>query len=145
MKTYITRACGHNEKVAIYGKYDQRDAALEREKAKVCAACYAARKDEARLQAAQAAAEQAQAGGLPALQGSEKQVAWAEQIRAQAIQAVDALLAQQGDAQREDPRWAKLEAAVAALRGQAQAAWWIDHRANGADAKAWVRPFYQAG
>ena len=145
MKTYITRACGHSEKVAIYGPYAQRDAALEREKAKVCAACYAAQKDQARQQAAQAAAEQAQAAGLPALQGTEKQVAWAEQIRAQAIQAVDALLAQQGEAQREDPRWARLEAAVAALRQQAAAAWWIDNRGNGADAKAWIRPFYQAG
>lgn len=142
MKANIVRACGHTEKIKVYGPYRQRDAALAREQGKVCAACYAAQKDEERAAAAQAAAQAAQAAGLPALQGTPKQIAWAEQIRSTALAAVDQFLSLQGEARRQDPRWAQVEAAVAALRNQAQAAWWIDRRSHGRDARSWLREVY---
>lgn len=144
MKANVVRACGHTEAVAIYGPYRQRAAALAREQGKVCAACYAAQKAAQREAAAAAAAQAAQAAGLPALNGTPKQIAWAEQIRSTALAAVEELLAQQGEDRRQDPRWAKIEAAVAALRHQAQAAWWIDRRAHGQDARGWIREVYAA-
>jgi len=87
-KHLITRSCGHQEWVQIYGPTKDREWKAQAESKRVCRECYekelkAKREAEAiaRAEAAKIAAKEAQAGNLPALSGSEKQVAWAETIR----------------------------------------------------------------
>ena len=83
------------------------------------------------MESAQAAAEAAEAG-LPELQGSEKQVAWANTIRKQildpwmaAIREAEAIPAL-SEKQQEALRRAKDGYAWAA--GHVSASWWIDNR-----------------
>ena len=59
---------------------------------------------------------------LPELEGSDKQISWAEDIRREAIQAVE----DQGIGGPE----AMADALRDALYGQSDAGWWIDHRSH---------------
>jgi hypothetical protein len=90
-KYEITRACGHTETVQIVGPYAGRDRQAEYESGNLCYECYKARQAEKHAAESNAAAEAAQSSGLPALSGSEKQIAWAETIRATAAQSLGAL------------------------------------------------------
>lgn len=75
MATYtVTHTCGHVVKHRLYGKRDYRQWQLGRLAGENCWECRKA------VQSA-AAAEVAAEVGLPTLEGSEKQVAWAETIR----------------------------------------------------------------
>lgn len=85
----ITRACGHTETVQITGPIAGRDRQAEYESGKLCYECYKAKQAKQRAAESQAAAEAAKSAGLPALTGSEKQVAWAETIRAAAAQSLN--------------------------------------------------------
>ena len=96
--TKIEYACGHTEQQQMYGKNSERDrraAAMGRDD---CPACRRAAADKA-------ATDQ----GLPQLTGSDKQIAWATDIRARALRLLPA--------DRSDK-----------LRPETSARWWIDHR-----------------
>lgn len=86
----ITYGCGHSATVRLTGKHSERDVALHRMEQQDCPECYGAR----RLREAKAAGATARERArllpvlLAQLDGSDKQVAWAEDIRAQAICAV---------------------------------------------------------
>lgn len=75
----ITYECGHTTRKQLYGKMSDRDRTVEWYKTIKCPEC------EAKAQA-----EKAEADGLPQLTGSEKQIAWAIQIRNKAIEMFDA-------------------------------------------------------
>jgi hypothetical protein len=80
MKETVTRACGCEERVNLIGSQYHRDRKREWYQSTACT--------EHHHQAeAKRASEQNTAAGLPALAGSEKQIAWAEQIRAKALEA----------------------------------------------------------
>lgn len=76
MKYTVTYSCGHAGTVELFGPERDRERKLEwyRDSA-VCPECYA------KQQADERAAIESQYD-LPALTGSEKQIAWAEKIRA---------------------------------------------------------------
>ena len=76
MKGEVTYHCGHSETRSFSGSHSARDAYIEKLSREDCPAC----------RSAQAATRSADAG-LPALTGSDKQIAWAEQIRQQAVTA----------------------------------------------------------
>lgn len=132
----ISYQCGHTAAEQIYGTdaHGERGREAERRGARLCRDCY-------RTQQEQAATAQAEAQDLPALQGTEKQVAWALTIRAKLIAEIDLWY---GDAQRayathiqargtwptdaERTQMAEIEAAVARLRGEPRSTYWIDHR-----------------
>jgi hypothetical protein len=78
-KYYITHACGHVEVHDIGGPIKGRDWQETRLKERVCSDCYSKGLSDR-------ASEQARQEGLPALVGSEKQVAWAETLRRKAIE-----------------------------------------------------------
>lgn len=82
-KYALTYDCGHNGEVQIVGPTKDRAYKLARMSERDCPACAAAKRTAARA-TENATAAQANAG-LPALEGSEKQVAWAETIRAKAL------------------------------------------------------------
>lgn len=116
----VQRRCGHETKETLYGPGKERDRRVAWLRTQPCLDCQRAAERDA-------AATQADAAGLPALAGSEKQVSWALTIRATALRAVDALLAP-AKATYPDGDWSAEDALVAKLAAQTSAAWWIDHR-----------------
>ena len=76
MKREITYHCGHSETRSFSGRHSAPDAYIEKLSREDCPACRAA---QAKTRSA--------AAGLPTLTGSDKQIAWAEQIRQRAVTA----------------------------------------------------------
>ena len=79
-KYQVTYACGHTDNIQLYGKESDRAKRLAYLATIDCPDCY----HNKQLQAAKA-----QIAGLPDLQGSEKQISWATQIRAEVYAALD--------------------------------------------------------
>lgn len=134
----VRHACEHTMLHPFYGDDDfswgERTQQLAAAPCRLCAA------EERRAEQAQRAVEArlaAQARGLPPLEGSERQVAWAETIRGNAFGAVDKVhkWMERVDvqAEEEDPDyWMSVKQgirrSVEFLEGQVEAKWWIDHR-----------------
>lgn len=135
---YITHACGHTVHHNIFGKGQSEQAAYQ--ETKPCQDCRMAEKSMA------SASVNAKAG-LPALVGSEKQVAWAETIRAKAIGSkhndvqnltpTDEHIGQVSEAYGSPVdelrrRFALIQAAQEKARDEllttTSAKWWIDNR-----------------
>lgn len=71
----ITYNCGCNRIVNLFGSYDERDRKIEWLKTQDCPECKKA-KIRSKVESINASKR------LPALSGSEKQIVWAEEIRA---------------------------------------------------------------
>lgn len=84
---------------------------------RLCPECYRKAQREA---ATKAGAEQARKDRLPALTGSEKQIAWAEAIRGKAIATWD----------RCDIKTEARPLLIECISGHLEAKWWIDNRSN---------------
>lgn len=90
------------------------------------------------------AAEQNAASGLPVLTGSDKQIAWAEKIRAEKLETICQVLAGELDRMMIDAYWGsagwhqeplpvdhpQVDYAIGLLKQQTSASWWIDRRDN---------------
>lgn len=80
-KYEIKHICGHTETIALFGKHESRYARIEYLEKQECLECRRKREAEE--------AEKIGAGlELPELSGSEKQVAWANTIRAKVVQFI---------------------------------------------------------
>jgi hypothetical protein len=76
-------SCGHTETKELFGKGTERERKIEYwEQNGICTECY--KKQQAELMAAKT-----QEMSLPTLEGSEKQIAWAEKIRVQMIERLE--------------------------------------------------------
>jgi hypothetical protein len=87
-KHQVTHSCGHVETVNLIGKHSDRDRKMAWMETKPCLECLQAETEKRRQAEASAAAAKAQQDGLPALIGTDKQVRWAETIRAALIPAL---------------------------------------------------------
>lgn len=136
-KYEITRTCGHTETIQISGPVAGRDRQADYESGKLCYGCYKA--EQARQRAAsQAAAESAKSSGLPALTGSEKQVAWAETIRAAAAQSLNTLRPMLQSAPEANRKAADIAIGIIdATMARTSAHDWIESRAISYD-RAWL-------
>jgi len=131
----VKMSCGHVETVSLYGPVRERERKMEwMGRERLCRECYQAERERAAADAARQAAEQ----GLPALSGSPKQVAWAESIRADilaqceaAVAKADKVAAERDLSEADEAELARIHAALDALRAEASAGWWIDHRGEG--------------
>lgn len=134
----VAHACDH---VTLYPFYGDDDYAWDDRIAQLAqGACLLCADDEARAereQKAMAARLAARERGLPPLEGSEKQVAWAEGVRLTAFSAIDKVhkWIEQNDAaaEAEDPdHWHTVKQGIRKasswLEEQTDAKWWIDHR-----------------
>ncbi len=134
----VHHACEH---VMLYPFYGEDDYAWADRCAQLaqgaCLLCQAGEAEAEREQKAIEARLAAQARGLPPLEGSDKQVAWAEGIRLSAFGAIDKvqkwIQANDAAAEQEDPdHWSTVKQgiakAIAYLEEQVEAKWWIDHR-----------------
>ncbi len=151
-KYEIEFSCGHTDTIQLYGKTSERESYLEWAKDnKLCPECWAAAKQKAREEASEQAAQENTEFGLPALTGTEKQVAWAETIRKEKAQHIFSVLKNHEKhltKAREDQEYADrmlkafaedgfgsiedafvaARAAAEAILGEASAHWWIEHR-----------------
>jgi hypothetical protein len=87
--------------------------------------CDGCREKRCQEENAKAAAQNA-ASGLPALTGSDKQIAWAETIRKQKLTTLEELIESRALTGRIDKD--RFSAAVENLKKKASASWWIEHR-----------------
>ena len=103
-KYQVTFSCGHTQVVELFGKTSDRERKISwYERSGVCSDCYKAEQDAKR----QANIDVCSA--LPALTGSDKQIAWATKIRADKYNMFKGT--------RFDY-----------IKNETSAAWWIDHR-----------------
>ena len=139
--TWITvhHACGHTHWKDLHGMELHRRRVLAAAQSNACPSC--------RASLSRSVSEQE---GLPLLQGSDRQIAWAHPIRTEAMAQAGALSCELDRAEAvlsEPTRWPKdLSAEDAAQRltalrdkraalqriwHEARASWWIDHRGKG--------------
>lgn len=135
--TFTCPRCNDND-VAVTGqnrKQAESKARWAESQGWVCEECAKAEKAAESV----LAAERNAAEGLPPLTGTEKQVQWAETIRASKLEhltrwlagePVNGILHTLTDADQADPLF---QPAVDALRGQDSAAWWIEHKGYAVD------------
>lgn len=137
-KYHITHSCGHSRTYNICGTdvHGERGRKTKWYASQPCPDC---RRAEENAAAAQSNREK----GLPQLEGSPKQIAWAETIRCAAVQAMDAFGSQlvdpaqiAGDSQRL-ATLSRIHALIAETKAITSAAWWIDHQADGFG-QSWV-------
>lgn len=130
-KYQITHSCGctvtHNIVGTNVNGERERKAAWLADRA--CTECY---RKEQQTKAAESNKD------LPTLTGSDKQIAWAEQIRAQAAKSLCAVKEHVAANHDKDPANAdKLLATIDSTLAQTESRYWIDNRANAFDAR-WV-------
>lgn len=89
-KYSITYKCGHTCDKQLFGSYKSRESYIEWAKDnKLCPECEEALVQENRRKENEVSAQDAQERGYIELQGSPKQVTWANSIRARVIAAID--------------------------------------------------------
>lgn len=115
VRAEVVTSCGHASTLRDAGSDDETVVAVLRCREWVCPACRFADKNV--LAAATAAVE-----GWPDLQGTPKQVAWANSIRVDRVAQLRDYVRRQGFAER----WQAL--VVARMVDVTQAKWWIDGR-----------------
>lgn len=132
---YKCAGCGDSIRISVNKNRRDTDRYCEwlESKGKKCPSCVTKDKDAANA----AAADWAREIGLVPLQGSEKQVAWAESIRQQIYQSAHEWL----DANNSHPDFDLNMAASDALFGETLASAWIDMR--DADIKAIMPKYHQ--
>lgn len=125
-KYTIRYACGHSTERQLYGKHAERDSYIAW--AARQGSCDACRKQDTIKTCEGVEAEH----GLPALAGSDKQVAWARQIRADKLTAVTGFFGRARPLTATPEQLADVDVKVAqtltALASKVEARWWIDNR-----------------
>lgn len=128
MKYTVTYSCGHTHEVQLYGKTADRERKIKwMEEQAVCPDCYKAQKEAT-------AKAQAEENGLPALTGSEKQIAWAEILREKALATIaeklDTIKISQYENGDEIMKKVKPLIIKKAAELHTGSRYWIDHRDN---------------
>ena len=129
----INYACRHSGREQIYGKYSYREWLIAKKSEEICPECWEEVLEKKHKEEAEKARKLAQEYGLPSLEGTEKQVHWAETIRRQKIDEIQTAI--DGIEEIDDNhKKAKLELTELFQRVMAKssAAWWIDNRSGGA-------------
>lgn len=118
----VEYSCGHTGTVELYGPNRDRERKLEWMAEGVCPDCYRAEKHVERQAILQPLGE------LAALTGSEKQIAWAEDLREKAV----AEYMEQGRVSTIKPEYRELALGWLAqvVNKQQAAKWWIDNRSR---------------
>lgn len=97
MKYEGTFACGHEGEVDVTGKRDKREWLAEKKFAGLCPECYEKMIQEKREKENKEALEKAKEMELPALNGTEKQISWANTIRQKFIDSVETIVDKNND------------------------------------------------
>jgi hypothetical protein len=141
----VNYACGHSDRMQVYGPTKDRQDIADREGRKDCPDCWRKAQDERNAAATLQAQADNTAAGLPTLTGSTRQIAWAETIRAAAKANIEAAIGNYEQAvafnsmlsaPRAIPPLADLIAFAARVMRQAGARYWIDRREEFGDPRS---------
>jgi hypothetical protein len=135
MKYEVTHSCNHTETHELFGAGNERERKLAWLRTTLCSECYKAAKAAETAKAAQSAGIE-----LPKLEGSEKQVSWAKDLRSRWIEQMTATFAQGTGGDTDKAR--RIAVRLAALVGTARE--WIDSRSNPKDILRAHRDAYEA-
>jgi hypothetical protein len=126
-KAYFNcHACGYSVAVVGRNRADaDRLAEYRTQNEALCHDCWSQQRAEERAETSQQAAETAAHIGLPVLQGSEKQIAWAETLRRDNLARFEKLA--EG---LEGEQAALMREVGEAIRSQDKASWWINTRSE---------------
>lgn len=145
----ITHTCGHDERIELFGKTSERERRIEWLQERPCTECWKkeraaeaeARKNKEAAMIVEklgndaADAVNALSNATCTLEGSAKQVAWAEDIRSKCIaRALDRLrdiaarLPGEALAQQSAVLAQQSAALASVIASKTSAAWWIDNR-----------------
>lgn len=145
----ITHTCGHDERIELFGKTSERERRIEWLQERPCTECWKKeRKAEAEARKNKEAAMIVEKLGNDAadainaisnatrtLEGSAKQVAWAEDIRTKCItEIIDRLhnlvarIPGKATAQQSAEFAARCKAIASVIANETSAAWWIENR-----------------
>lgn len=134
MKYSVNHICGHTEIHVLFGPGKERERKLNWMESTDCSECYRAALAAKRDAENAKAAETNHANSLPTLTGSEKQIAWAETIRAEKMvdlaeleTAVESQI-KNGKVAADDPRISDFADFAAQLRAETRSSWWIETR-----------------
>lgn len=130
-KYEVTYTCGHSDTIQLYGKGRDREWKLRNEESKLCPECYKKYLTEERNRQNTEAAEANQFAGLPVLEGTESQIAWAESIRKEILANIEKQILSRIT---EEKKGEQLEAynrvvnSIELIKLHTNASWWIDRR-----------------
>lgn len=134
----VRHACNHTVLYPFYGDDDfSWDDRTQQLSAAECRLCQVTAQRKQQQQRSEQARYQARQRGLPPLEGSDRQVAWAETVRLNAFGAIDKVVKWMEkigpQAEAEDPdHWHTMQQSIRRsidyLEQQVDAKWWIDHR-----------------
>ena len=156
-KYYIEHTCGHSETVELFGKTSEREHRIEWLESNPCTECWKKeRKAEAEAKEAKtieaikqklgenaynAFADLSKSANEGELKGSDKQISWAEDIKAKFVhQAIEELqgvvprLYTEATEQQKTATVNRINALAEVVRTQDSAAWWIENRDDTAKA-----------
>ena len=120
----VNYSCGHKGTVNLVGKYVEREKKIEWMQQGVCPDCYKAQQTAKREAENKAAAVAAADAGLPALKGSEKQINWANSIRAELIAGLEKIRTLAIEANQPQA----IVGTIDAIINNDSAKFWIDNR-----------------
>lgn len=122
----ITYKCGHEDRVQIYGtnSHGERERKAEWYSTIICPEC----KRKARDAENTDNAEWNSANGCAQLNGSAKQIAWAETIRAKAIKGLTKLIETKRESGAPEEAINGGLRILCEMKSQTEASWWIDNR-----------------
>lgn len=127
MFEYVTLSCGHVEKRPVGTPAIRQEMIVDYERRGLCINCL-------RKQIAKEAAEQNKADGMPALFGTDKQIAWAEQIRRWSIDRARARTVNPNEITDPKLKQQAIEytviqnSEIKRILQQRRASWWIDNK-----------------
>lgn len=116
----IQHACGHTQDHNLTGTTSKREWMVSRIEMTLCTACYEVEQQRLLAESTAKAATEAKETGLPVLEGSEKQIAWAESLRAKRVKQLVTLREDYADAKARnsdsgDRRAARYEPQIKAI------------------------------
>lgn len=142
----ITHACGHDAEHLIDGPGRERAYWIDKETERICLTCRKERRNAAHAQESARSAAANAALGLPSLLGTPKQIAWAETLRAKALEhleAVDGTLREQHVPPGSEDRYLAVIRCIRSLRtrvrSETSAGVIIDRRADFESVNAVIR------
>ena len=121
---YGTYSCGHDGRVNIIGSTKDRQRKADYHFSGMCEECWHKQKEEERIKANMEALEKTKEMELPELQGTEKQIAWANTLRIKFIDTVEELAEKASNRKRID------DVLDYILVTRLKASWYIDNRDN---------------
>ena len=123
MKYDVIGSCGHKYTVQLFGKNSNREYWLERLTGEPCDECKKVAQEQARAKENEEAANWAVENNMPALKGTEKQVAWAETLRRSLYKYMQAL------GEKVKPDFKEIyENFLSDTFSNQEAKWYIEHR-----------------